>query len=131
AVASAASGCSAATPIWRRSLSIVATSCRRGTFESSTGSAVRRAAQSSGSAAFLAPEMATSPARRRPPRMRSLSMEGRRRARRSGGRVAVFGGRQRLHRQGVDLFPPPLAEGLVDALLPGDTARAFEFGGDD
>ena len=54
---------------------MVVTSCRRGTFESSTGSAVSSAAQSSGKAAFLAPEMAISPASRRPPRMRSLSME--------------------------------------------------------
>jgi hypothetical protein len=46
-VASASPDCSAATPIWRSSFSIVATSCRRGTFESSTGSAVSSAAQSS------------------------------------------------------------------------------------
>ncbi|RYY60630.1 MAG: UDP-N-acetylglucosamine 1-carboxyvinyltransferase, partial [Comamonadaceae bacterium] len=45
----------------RTSLSMVATSCRRGTLRSVTGSAVSSAAQSSGSAAFLAPDMRTSP----------------------------------------------------------------------
>src|SRR5450432_3100403 len=129
-VASASTDCSAATPIVRSSLSMVVTSCRRGTFESSTGSAVRSAAQSSGRAAFLAPEMATSPARRRPPRMRSLSME-RARARASGRVVSVFGGGQRLHRQRMNLLAHAIAKRLVDALVSGDAIRAFELGRDD
>jgi hypothetical protein len=45
----------------RSSFSVVATSCRCGTLASATGSATSSAAQSSGSAAFLAPAMATSP----------------------------------------------------------------------
>ena len=65
---------SAAAPMWRSSLSVVVTSCSRGTLASVTGSATSSAAHSSGSAAFLAPEIATSPWSGRPPRMRSLSM---------------------------------------------------------
>ena len=57
----AASLRSARTPMLRSSFSVVATSCSRGTLASVTGSAVSSAAHSSGSAAFLAPEMATSP----------------------------------------------------------------------
>ena len=70
----AASAQSAVAPIWRNSFNVVATSCRRGTCVNCTGSAVSNAAHSSGRAAFLAPEMATSPCKGRPPRMRSLSM---------------------------------------------------------
>ena len=47
--------------MWRSSLSIVATSCSCGTLASVTGSAHSSAAVSSGSAAFLAPAIGTSP----------------------------------------------------------------------
>ena len=66
---------SAVAPMLRINLSMVATSCRRGMFFSVTGPAVSSAAHSSGSAAFLAPEMRTSPFSGRPPRIRSLSMD--------------------------------------------------------
>jgi hypothetical protein len=54
-------------------------------------------------------------------------MEGLRFSRASGGVVAVFGGRQRLHRQRMDLLAHALAERLVDALVSGDAARTLEF----
>ena len=56
-----ASARSMATPMLRSSFSAVLTSCRRGTLRSVTGSAVSKAAQSSGSAAFFAPEIVTVP----------------------------------------------------------------------
>jgi len=49
----------------------------------------------------------------------------------SGGIVAVFGGGQRLHRQGMDLLAHPVAERAVDALVSGDPGRALELGRDD
>ena len=63
------------TPMLSSRRRMVATSCRRGTLVSVTGSDVSRAAHSSGKAAFLAPEIRTSPCNWRPPRMMSLSME--------------------------------------------------------
>ena len=136
-----------ATPRVRSSLSIVATSCSRGTFDSCTRSLVSSAAHSSGRAAFLAPEIATSPSSRRPPRMRSLSIEripyrpgGARRRRplsvrvgRGGGGAlgSPFLGRQRLHRERVNLLAHSIAEGPVDPLVAGDAAAAGELGGDD
>ena len=65
---------SAVTPILRMSLSMVATSCKCGTLASVTGWSVNKAAHSSGKAAFLAPEISTSPCKALPPRIRSLSM---------------------------------------------------------
>ena len=52
---------------------MVATSMSRGTFESASGLLVSNAAHMIGSAAFFAPDTATSPSSGRPPRMRSLS----------------------------------------------------------
>jgi len=49
------------TPIWASNLRMVATSCNRGTLTSVTGSGVNSVAQSSGKAAFFAPEMVTVP----------------------------------------------------------------------
>ena len=65
---------SALTPMWRISLTMVDTSCKRGTFDRVSVSAVKSAAQSSGSAAFLAPAMATLPFKERPPRISNLSI---------------------------------------------------------
>ena len=62
------------TPMLSSSLRMVATSCKRGTLSRRTGSSVSSAAHISGSAAFLAPEMMTSPFRARPPVIRNLSM---------------------------------------------------------
>src|SRR6516164_7353466 len=124
---------SATTPIVRRRRVIVATSCRRGTFCSCTRSAVSSAAHSSGSAAFLAPEMTISPASRRPPRMRSLSIVVIEAAEAASGRVVllVLGGGERPHRQRVDLLAHAVAEGAVDALVPADAVGALEFARDD
>src|SRR4051812_22395557 len=58
----------------RISFSAVATSWSRGTLWSVTGPSTSSVAHSSGRAAFLAPEIVTSPFRRRPPRIRSLSI---------------------------------------------------------
>ncbi len=55
-------------------LSMVATSCKSGTLFKVTGSALKSAAHSSGSAAFLAPEMLTSPFNALPPWMINWSM---------------------------------------------------------
>src|SRR6201996_2073770 len=144
------------TPMLRISLSTVATSCSRGTLCSVTGPGTSSAAHSSGSAAFLAPEIVTSPWRRRPPRIRSLSMVGVRlgkrvdgpdgasaRARpkgRAGASMRMAGGvaaeralagplgrRQRLHRQRVDLLAHAVAERGIHALVAADAHQAFEF----
>lgn len=53
---------------------LMATSCKRGTFTRCTGCAVSKVAHICGKAAFLAPEIKTSPCRLCPPRMRSLSI---------------------------------------------------------
>src|SRR5439155_18056420 len=149
-VSLAASLRSAATPMLRSSLSVVLTSCRRGTLLSVIGSAVSSEAHSCGSAAFFAPEIVTSPSSRRPPRIKSLSMRNlgfhaqhslrtrwRRPASRSehcgGLSVVVSGGRggcplgrgQRLHRQGVDLLAHSIAQGLVNPLVARHAARAL------
>ena len=63
------------TPMFSSRRRMVRTSCRRGTLTSFTGSAVSSAAHISGSAAFLAPEMCTSPLSWRPPRISSLSIQ--------------------------------------------------------
>src|SRR3954452_5428852 len=117
----------ASTPMLRSSLSMVLTSCSCGTFSSVTGSAVRRAAHSSGSAAFLAPEMRTSPWRRRPPRISNLSIEAG-----SVGLGRPLGWGQRAHRDRGDLDRVhPRIDGGIDQLVALDGARALESGGDD
>src|SRR5258706_5507171 len=96
---------------------MVATSIRRGTLDSRSGSAESSAAHMMGSAAFFAPEMRTSPSSGRPPVMRSLSTPRR-----------LLGG-QRLHRQRVDLGAHAAAERAVNQLvalharLAGEGAR--------
>src|SRR5689334_14474008 len=93
---------------------------RRGTLARRSGSAVSSAAHMIGSAAFLAPETRASPSSARPPRMRSLSIG------------APFLGRERAHRQRVDLFAHALAERGIDELmalhaaLPGELRRHDE-----
>ena len=52
-------------------------------------------------------------------------------ARQADRLLAAFGGRERLHRQRVDLLAHAVAERAVDALVAGDAVRALEFGGDD
>src|ERR1700712_2636963 len=135
-----------ATPMLRISFSAVATSCSFGTLCSVTGPGTSSVAHSSGSAAFLAPEIVTSPWRRRPPRIRSLSIEvlwlrpSRPRRCRAGASVGwaggvgagralagPFGRRQRLHRQRVDLLAHALAECRIHALVAADANQAFEL----
>src|SRR5688500_11076056 len=118
---------SAAAPMLRISLSMVVTSFNRGTLCSVTGRSVRSAAQSSGSAAFLAPEMSTSPRSVRPPRIRSLSMKDP--ARELGVLVRPFGGRVGLHRERMHFVGVHFGtEGGVDALMSLDRALALELG---
>src|SRR3954471_7622649 len=117
----------ASTPMLRSSLSMVLTSCSCGTFSSVTGSAVSSAAHSSGSAAFLAPEMRTSPWRRRPPRISNLSIEAG-----SVGLGRPLGWGQRAHRERMDLVRVhSRTERGIDQLVALDRALALECGGDD
>src|SRR6185503_15495122 len=121
---------STSTPIWARSRVIVETSISRGTFDNRSGCSVRSAAHMIGSAAFFAPEMRTSPSRRRPPRIFSLSIYPFSAPKmaflgRTGG-FAPFFGRQRLHRQRVHLFPHALAERRVDELVALHAGAAGE-----
>src|SRR5450830_932579 len=103
--------CSMARPVWRSSFSIVATSCRFGTFDSSRSPAVSRPAHKIGSAAFL------------PPVMSSLSIEA--------SLALVFFRGQRLHRQRVDFLAHAVAQGRVHQLVALDRALAGECGRDD
>src|SRR5262249_13338149 len=92
------------TPIWASSRSMVLTSFSCGMLPRRSGSRVSRAAHMIGSAAFLAPEMRTSPASGTPPSMTSLSMR--------------FLRRERAHRKRVDLLAHALPEGRVHHLVP-------------
>src|SRR5687768_5175973 len=97
------------TPVCPSSVSIVVTSRRCGTFSTCSGSGVSSAAHSIGSAAFFAPEIATSPSSATPPSIRSLSTL-------AAGARPLFG-RQRLHRERVDLLAHALAERAVHELM--------------
>src|SRR3982751_6601508 len=87
----------------RISLSMVDTSCRRGTLCSVTVSAVSRAAHSSGSAAFFAPEISTVPANDLSPLMSSLSMSFFLLLVRVVAVVGPFGRRVGFHRERMHL----------------------------
>src|SRR3990167_3205352 len=119
----------------RISLSMVATSCRPGTFSSVTVCAVSRAAQSSGSAAFLAPEISTVPASELPPFMRSLSIGSLLHACGAGLLRAIgrpLGGRAGFYGQGMHLIVfQPAAQRGINALVALDRAQALKRGGDD
>src|SRR5512139_337987 len=91
------------TPMWPSSASMVLMSLRCGTLPSFSGSALSRLAVRIGSAAFLAPEMRTSPASGLPPWISRASMS-------AAG--PVFG-RVGLHRQRVDLRVHAGAERVV------------------
>ena len=65
---------STATPCCASNWFMVWMSARRGTFDSTSRSSVSIPAAISGKAAFLAPPMAISPARGRPPRIRKRSI---------------------------------------------------------
>src|SRR5712671_5776589 len=101
------------TPSCASSRSIVLTSLRCGTLESVSCSRVSSAAHIRGSAAFFAPETRISPDSDTPPWMMSLSTR------------RLFG-RQRAHRQRVDLLAHPIAERRVDELVARDPALAAE-----
>src|SRR4051812_30691210 len=100
------------TPICPSSRSMVLTSFSCGAFASASGSRVSSAAHSNGSAAFFAPEMRTSPESGAPPSMTSLSMR--------------LLGRERAHRERVDLLAHALAERRVHQLVPLHAALAAE-----
>src|ERR1700752_640929 len=112
-------GGSAVAPICRKSFALVRTSIRCGTVSRRSGSRVRSAAHMIGSAAFFAPEILSSPSSGRPPRMRSLSTR------------APFLGRERAHRQGVDLLAHALSQRRVHQLMALHAAAARELGRDD
>src|SRR5687768_4855173 len=104
-----------ATPICPSRLSIVVTSRRCGTFSIVSASRESNDAQRIGSAAFFAPEIATSPCSAMPPSMTSLSTL----------RLPFFG-RERLHRKRVDLLAHAVAERGVDELVLLHLALAAE-----
>src|SRR5919204_2667160 len=106
---------STTTPMRASSFAIVATSMRRGTPRSESGLAVRSAAHMIGSAAFLAPEMRTSPSSGRPPLMRSLSKR--------------FPLRrcERTHGKRMDLFAHALTERGVHELMALHAVSALEL----
>src|SRR5215467_4511227 len=96
------------TPICDSSRTMVLTSRRCGTLESVSSSSVSSAAHMRGSAAFFAPETRISPESRAPPWMTSLSIR--------------FLGRERAHRQRVDLRSHALAQRRVHELVALDPA---------
>src|SRR5690606_27661548 len=99
-------------------LSVVPMSRNSGTFSSDTTSEVSRLAQRMGSAAFLAPEIETSPASGFPPRMTSLAI----------GLRLILCRRQRAHRQGMDFCFHTFAQGGVHDLVTRDQTLAFKGG---
>src|SRR5689334_12756759 len=101
------------------SFAMVDTSISRGTLESASGLDVSSAAHMMGNAAFFAPDTVTSPSRGPPPLILSLSTG------------LPFLGRERAHRQRVDLLAHALAERRVDELVALDAAPAGELRGDD
>src|SRR5690606_29663062 len=109
------------TPSLSKRRSVVPISRRRGTFSNVNFSAVSRLAHKMGRAAFLAPDMATSPCKGRPPRMRSLSIRF----------SLIFGGRQGAHGQRMNFRLHAIAQRGVYQLMAGDTALALKSGADD
>src|SRR5688572_13366374 len=97
---------------------MVETSRSRGTLLSASGFAESSAAHMMGSAAFLAPEMRTSPSSGRPPVILSLST----------GLPLLR--RKRAHGKRVDLLAHALAQRLVDELVALHAAAAGEFARD-
>jgi hypothetical protein len=71
-----------------------------------------------GSAAFLAPEMSTSPSSATPPSMISLS---------TASSARPFFGRQRFHRQRVDFLAHALAQRAVHELVLAHLGQAPEL----
>src|SRR5437879_550900 len=104
------------SPVWARTpmpaskTRMVLTSRRCGTLASASGSSVSRLAHMMGSAAFLAPEMRTSPRNGPLPRILSLSM-----ARAFHGGPGI--GCQRLHGERVDFFAHAIAQRRVHQLV--------------
>src|SRR5215471_1155075 len=115
---------------------MVRTSMSRGRFVSLSGRSVSSAAQRIGSAAFFAPETRIWPSRRRPPRIFSLSMDQPLSATKMaflgrGSGVPPFVGRERLHRERMDLFAHPVAERGIYQLVPLHAILAGERRRDD
>src|SRR5690606_9522008 len=108
------------TPMPPSSWIIVVTSCRCGTLPTDTGSSASRVAARMGKAAFFAPEMRTSPSRRLPPVICSLSIAS----------AAAFGRRQRRQLQGVDFPAHALTQGAIHHLVALQRPLALERGAD-
>src|SRR5688572_1188091 len=106
---------------------MVVTSCRCGTLPTDTVPSASKVAARIGNAAFLAPEMRTSPSSGTPPWICSLSTT----RVPAGWRGAGFLRAQHLHAEGVDLAPHPRAERPVDELMALQGALALELRGDD
>jgi hypothetical protein len=90
---------------------MVVTSRKCGTFDKVSGSSLNNAAHINGKAAFLAPEIRTSPLSGFPPCKTSLSTG-----------LLPFLRRKCPHGEGVNLFSHPVTQGLIDKLVPLDPA---------
>src|ERR1700752_2556111 len=106
---------------------MVVTSCRCGTLPTETVPSASSVAARIGSAAFLAPEMRTSPSSGTPPWICSLSTT----RIPAAGRGGRFLRTQHLHGESVDLATHARAERAVDELVALQGALAFELRGDD
>src|SRR5262245_1752780 len=111
------------TPIRPSSSIIVVTSCRCGTLPTETGPSASSVAARIGNAAFLAPEIRTSPSSGVPPCICSLSM--------ACGDLLALVGRVRLDAQGVDLATHTGTKGRVDQLVTLERPLARKLRCDD
>src|ERR671910_345671 len=107
------------TPMRPSSSIMVVTFCKCGTLPTETVPSASKVAARIGSAAFLAPEMRTSPASGAPPWICSLSTG------------AGFLRGEHLHAQSVDLATHARAERAVHELMTLQGALALELRGDD
>src|SRR3954462_5990237 len=112
-------GARVSTPIGRSSFAMVRTSMSCATLVRRSGWSVRSAAHMMGSAAFLAPEMRTSPSSGRPPRMRSLSTG------------APLLGCERAHPAGANPLAHAPPDRGVNQLVALHAVAAAELGGND
>src|SRR5262249_46136776 len=118
---------SIATPMRRSNFTVVAMSFRRGTLVSATGESASNVAARIGSAAFFAPEIRTSPSRRVPPTMTSLSKRdlARGRAALAAARAPLFW-REGLQRERMNLAADAGTQCRVDELMALEAALARE-----
>src|SRR5690606_19257675 len=135
----------------RSSLTVVVTSFRCGTLPSTTGAPASSVPARIGNAEFFAPEIRTSPSRRAPPRISSLSMTGGERRRDSMRLDARLAHAQAFHDpseasapgsapllgcigaqlERMDLAADPLPQRPVNQLMAREAALAGECVADD